>query len=183
MKKIDTKAYLERYRPQLDKAMQKLKPLREYWIRQSQRDQQILIILGAAVGLMLILLVITSAVGFKNGLKEEYTGVAQQRIDAQIVAKQYKDLSQITPNDFSTVNSEKVKGDATQILGVKDADVILADNTLSIKATNVKFESVMLFLDQLRKSYGLFPEKLKITRLSQSGYVAFSTSFRNVEQQ
>lgn len=181
--KINLNDYLDKYRPQLDKAMQRLQPLKDYWFRMPKRDQQVLMIVGVVVGIMLIILIISSAIGFKNDLKADYTSIAQQRIDAQIIAKQYKDLSQITPNDFSNVNSDRVKGDAIQVLGTKDAEVIFADNNLTIKASNVKFESVMLFLDQLRKSYGLFPNKLKITRLAQPGFVAFTTSFNDVEQQ
>ena len=160
-----------------------MKPVRDYWLRLSQRDQQVLIIVGAIVVLMMIILVISSAISFKNSLKADYTMLSARRMDSQLIAKQYKDLSQITPNDFSSVNSDRIKGDAQQILDTKDSEIIFADNTLSIKAANVKFESLMLFLDQLRKSYGLFPAKLKITRLGSAGYVAFNATFNDVEQQ
>lgn len=187
MKKLNFSAvfskYLEKYRPQLDTLILRAKPLKDYWLRQSQRDQQILIVIGLVLVLMFVALIISSAIGFKNGLKTEYTMMSGQRIDAQLIARQYKELSQVTPNDFSTPNSDRVKGDAAQILETKDAEIIFADNTLNIKVANAKFESVMLFLDQLRKSYGLFPNKLKINRLPQSGYVSFNASFNNVEPQ
>lgn len=181
--KLDAKTYLEKYKPQIEKLQKQLKPLKDYWLGMSQRDQQVLMVVGSVVGLMLIMLIISSGIGFKNSLKDDYTLMAQQRIDAQIIAKQYKELSNITPNDFSSVNSDRIKGDALQVMGIKDAEVLFADNNLTIKVTSTKFDSVMLFLDQLRKSYGLFPNKLKITRLAQSGYVTFSASFNHVEQE
>ncbi|MBP9743562.1 MAG: type II secretion system protein M [Burkholderiales bacterium] len=174
---------IEKYKPQLDKLAQYLAPVKDYWKRQTQRDQQILLIVAALIGAMLVLFIISSAIDFKNDLKTEYTLMAQQRMDAQIIAKQYKELSQITPNDFNSVNSEKIKGDAKQVLGEGNTEVIFADNILTVKKQNVKFDAVVQFLDQLRKSYGLFPDKLNITRSSQVGYVAFSVSFNNVEQQ
>jgi type II secretory pathway component PulM len=175
--------YTDKYQPQIDSFILRLKPIKDYWLRLSGRDQQVLMIAGSIIALMFVVLIISSAIGIKNSLKINYTTIAEQRIDAQIIAQQYKDLSQTTPNDFSSVNSDRIKGDATQILDVKDAEIIFSDNTLSVKVGNAKFEKVMQFLDQLRKSYGLFPNTLTITRLSQPGYVALNVSFNNVEQQ
>ena len=181
--KLDLSIYLDKYQPQLEKLQNQLAPIKAYWQRLTGRDQQILIIAGVFLGILLVAFIISSAIGFTNSLKSDYTTISQQRIDAQIIARQFKDLSLTTPNDFSSVNSERVKGDAAQTLAIKDTDVIIADNTLTVKANNVKFEAAMSFLDQLRRSYGLFPDKLKITRLSQSGYVALSVSFNNIDQQ
>ena len=176
------KAYLDKFKPILSTLAQYLTPLKDYWLRLSQRDQQVLIVVGVISGLMLIALAINSAIDFKNQWQEEHLIVAQQRADAQFISKQFKDISQITPNDFSDVKSDRIKGDAKQVLEIDNTEVILADNNLTIKANNVKFEAVMQFLEQLRNSYGLFPDKLKITRVSQSGYVEFSVNFKNVEQ-
>ena len=180
---LNISKYIDKYRPQINALLLRLKPIKDYWLRLSGRDQQVLMIVGALIAMMLIGLLISSAISFNNSLKADYAMLSAQRMDSQLIAKQYKDLSQITPNDFSSVNSDRIKGDAQQILDSKDSEIIFADNTLSVGATNVKFESLMLFLDQLRKSYGLFPAKLKITRLGSSGYVAFNATFNNVEQQ
>ncbi len=172
-----------KYRPQIDALILRLQPLKDYWVKLSGRDQQILIGAGALVALMFIVLIISSALQFNTNLQNDRSILVEQKIDSEIIANQYKDLSDTTPNDFSTVNSDRIKGDATQILDVKDAEIILADNNLNITAKNAKFDKIMQFLDQLRKSYGLFPSTLTITRASQPGYANFKVGFTNVEQQ
>ncbi|MDQ5920945.1 MAG: hypothetical protein QG673_1001 [Pseudomonadota bacterium] len=176
-----TAKYKDKYEPQLKHLLSYLEPVKAYWDRQTQRDQQILIGVAAITGVMLVILIISMAVGFKNNLKSDYTLMAEQRIDAQIIAKQYKDLLHTTPNDFSSVNSDRIKGDAKQIMQ-GEAEVIFADNTLTVKQQNVKFDLAVQFLDQLRRSYGLFPDRLRITRAAQAGYVTLSVSFSDVEQ-
>lgn len=178
-----TNKYVERYRPQIDNLILRLKPLKDYWMRSSGRDQKILTAVGAIILIMMITLIISSALQFRTNLANDYNIMAMQKIDSEIIANQYKNLSQTTPNDFSNVNSDRIKGDASQILDVKDSEIIIADNSLSVKATKVKFEKIMQFLDQLRKSYGLFPAKLTITRGPQSGYADFKVTFSNLEQQ
>ena len=174
--------FKDKYQPQVDALSLRMQPLREYWKRLSEREQQILALGGVFLVLMFLFSIISMGLDFKDGLKQKSMQLERYQIDAQIFAKQYKNVSQINPNDFSSVNTERVKNDAIGILEVKNPDVILADNTLTIKVDNTKFESVVAFLDQLRKSYGLFPAKLKITRLAQSGYVSFSATFTSVEQ-
>ena len=185
--KFKFRPYLEavhkKIQPQLDNLLLRLQPVREYWKRLTERDQQILLLGGMVLALLLIFSVISAAIDYRQQVKGSYLQLERYRIDAQLIASNYKELANLTPNDFSSVNTDRIKGDSSQIMEVTDADVVLADNTLTVKANNVKFEAAMNFLDQLRKSYGLFPEKLKITRLSQSGYVAFSATFTNVEQQ
>ena len=173
---------IDRYQPLIDNLMLRLRPLKDYWIRSSARDQQILMGVGAIIALMLISLIISSALQFRVNLENNYNIMAAQRIDSEVIASQYRDLSQTTPNDFSSVNSERIKGDAAQILDVKDAEIIIADNTLSVKAKNARFEKILQFLDQLRKNYGLFPSTLTITRGTQAGYADFKVSFSDVEQ-
>ena len=175
--------YLKKYRPQIDALVLRLQPIREYWVKLSGRDQQVLIGAGALVVLMFIIFTISSALQFSNSLQNDYSNLLEQKIDSEIIASQFKSLSDTTPNDFSTANSDRVKGDATQILDVKDAEIILSNNNLNITAKNAKFEKIMQFLDQLRKSYGLFPSTLTITRTSQSGYANFKAGFTSVEQE
>lgn len=172
----------EKYQPQFDKLVTQLQPVKEYWKRLSERDQQILIIGGIFLILFTIFSIISMALSYRENLSDSYRQLGKYKIEAEVIASSYKSLANIMPNDFSSVNSDRIREDAIQILETKDADIVLADNILTIKANNVKFEATMLFLDQLRKSYGLFPSKLKITRMSQSGYVTFSVTFINVEQ-
>ena len=175
--------YLEKYRPQIDALILRLQPLKEYWLKLSGRDQQILIGAGTIIALMFIFLIISSATQFSTNLQNQHTILIEQKIDSEIIANQYKDLSETTPNDFSTVNSDRIKGDATQILDIQDAEIILSDNNLNITAKKAQFEKIMQFLEQLRKNYGLFPSTLTITRGSEPGYASFNVGFTSVEQQ
>lgn len=153
------------------------KPLIEYWLRLSSREQNLLMGAGIIIVATLIFSILSSVVALEQNLRQEYVQSQQYRLDAETMAKQYKNLNSITSNDFSSVNGDKIKGDVSQALNVKNADVLISNNTLTINVANAKFGDVILLLDQLRKSYGLFPDKLKITRLSQSGFVAFTASF------
>ncbi len=172
----------ERYKPQINDLILRLQPLKEYWKQRSEREQQILIIGSIFIVIFIFFSIIGMALDYRNNLRESYHELQRYKIEAEVIAAGNKALANTTPNDFSSVNSDRIKADAAQIMDIKDADIILADNILTVKANNVKFEATMLFLDQLRKSYGLFPSKLVISRLSQSGYVALNVTFTNVEQ-
>lgn len=171
----------KKLQPQIDQLIVRLQPLNEYWKRQTERDQQILMGVGVIMVLMILAYIISSAMAYKDELQSKVIVLERYKIYSEVYARQFKDLSRVTPNDFSTVSSERIKNDATSVLGVTEPTVLLSDGTLTVKADNVKFDSVVDFLDQLRKSYGLFPDSLKVTRMSNSGYVSFSVTFINVE--
>ncbi len=173
--------FKNRFQPQIDQLILRLQPISDYWKRQTERDQQILIVVGVLIILMCMAYVVSGAIQYRNDLQQKVVLYERYKIYSEIYARQYKDLTHITPNDFSTVSSERIKNDAKTVLGIKNTTVLLSDGTLTIKADNVKFEVLMEFLDQLRKSYGLFPNSLKITRVI-SGYVSFNVVFNNVEQ-
>jgi type II secretory pathway component PulM len=162
---------------QLSGIQARLQPVLAYYTRLSERERHLLMIGGALIGLMLAFSLISSAINLQTSLQEQYLKTEQYRLDAKVMAKQYKGLSQITNNEFSQVSRDRIKGDMKEVLDISDPQVILADDNLKIDVPNASFESVMLFLDQLRKSYGLFPTTLNITRLTQSGYVAISATF------
>ena len=64
-----------------------------------------------------------------------------------------------------------------QILKVKDPNISVDSGVLTISAQNVTFNDVTLFMEQLRNSYALFPQKLTITRSVTSGYVTLNATF------
>lgn len=160
---------------------ERLKPLKAYWITLSSREQKLLMSGGIVLVVVIAFMGITSAIELQSDLQKQYLKNAQYHFNAEVMSKEYRDLISITSNDFSSVNSEKIKGDVNNALGNVTFDVILSDNTLIINVAEAPFENSLLLLDQLRRSYGLFPIKLKMTRLSKSGFVAFSASF-NVEK-
>jgi type II secretory pathway component PulM len=165
----------------LDNLQERLNNVVAYWMRLSSREQQLLGISSILIVLFIIFSIIGSAIDLSNNLEKNYIQYEWYQLNAQSMAKEYKQLNQITSNELSQVTREKVKEDIIQVLDVKNPDVIIADNMITINIANAKFELVILLLEQLRKSYGLFPTKLKFTRLLQSGFIAFNGTFK-VEQ-
>lgn len=160
----------------------RLKPLENYYMSKTEREKQILLIGGVCLVLTFVYLMISSVVSFGNDLEASYNTIQNYRADADDLVRRYKYISKLTPNEFSTVSVDRVKGDVTQVLDTKNPDVQIIDSTLTIKVSKAKFTNVIELLNQLRKSYGMYPDKLKITRLSDSGFVAFNVSFYNVNK-
>lgn len=161
--------------------IERLKPVKDYWLTLSPREQRLIMGGGIILAAAIAIIGINYAIELRSDLQKQYLRNAQYHFDAEVMAKEYRDLVKTTSNDFSSVNSERIKGDVNNALGNVPFDVILSDNTLTINVAEAPFENALLLLDQLRRSYGLFPIKLKMTRLSKSGFVAFSASF-NVEK-
>lgn len=162
-------------------AINKLLPLIDsttnYWKHLSEREQWIIKIGGGIITITLIFLIISSAIDFKNNLANTVTTNNAMLANTKTLANQLKDLRENSPNNFTTVAADKIKDDVKQIFAIKNPNIAFADKILTIQIPEVKFELVMLFLDQLRKSYGIYPTQLKITRSSQSGFVNFSATF------
>lgn len=165
----------------LDIVLEKSKPYirdaKNYWIKLSEREQWIVKGGGAALVLMFLFLIASSMFGLEGALKNSIRKNSVDLANAKILNLKMQDLSSITANEFTSVSSEKIKGDVTQLFAIKSPDVVLNDDTLIITISGTKFDLVMLFLDQLRKSYGIFPDKMKIYRGSQSGLVDFYATF------
>ena len=155
----------------------KLEPIKEYWLRLSQRDQQILIIVFVISLIVAVYMLFNNAINYRNKLIKELENSRLQYEESISISKDYKKFSKIIPNDFSTPNSDVIKQDAQQVLLARDAEVTITDGILNVKSSEVKFDNVVSFLDQLRRGYGLFPVKMKITRLSVTGYVAISIDY------
>ena len=169
--------YIEEIRTLYSKFKKQLEPLKEYWLRLSQRDQQILIIILIMLILTIVYFMIYGAVAYRDKLTKESILNQQQYEESVILAREYKYIKRISVLDYHTPNSDIIKQDVMQILDVKDADVTVTDNILNIKANNVSFDNVILFLEQLRKEYGMFPMSLKISKLPVSGEVALNISY------
>jgi len=160
----------------------RLKPVENYYLSKTERERQILIVGGACLLLAIVYLMISSIVGIGSDVESSYNTIQSYRADANDLIKRYKYISKLSPNEFSTVNVDRIKGDISQALDVKTPDVQIIDSTLTVKVSKAKFSNVMELFNQLRKSYGIYPDKLKITRLSDSGFVAFNVSFYNVSK-
>ncbi len=161
---------------------QQIKPLLAYWTRMTQREQQLVTISLVLVVIFVSFSILNWTMSLRDNLSDQFNITQVNKLQADILSKQFKELSQISTNEFSQASSDRVRGDVSQILEVKEPNVVTVGDTLSVSVDSSKFISIMLFLDQMRNSYGLFPKKLRITRLSQSGYASFTASF-TVEQQ
>ncbi len=174
---MNTKFDLNTIKEMYAELKKRLEPLKEYWLRLSQRDQQILTVVFILSVIVLIYTLFNSALMYRNKLIAEVEQSKLQYEESINIIRDYKRFNRTIPNDFSTPNTDVIKTDAEQILAEKDVEVTLIDSVLNIKSNNVEFDNVISFLEQLRKSYGLFPIKLKITRLPVSGFVAVSIDY------
>lgn len=165
----------------IEKVLPYLKVIKDYWLKLSEREQLIVKFGAVSLGLMFLFLIASSMFRLEDNLKESIRINSTNLGNAKILNLQVQDLSTMTANEFTSVTAEKIKDDITQLFSVKAPDVAINDNTLIINIPGVKFDLVMLFLDQMRKSYGIFPDKLKIYRANQSGLVDFYVTF-NVER-
>ncbi len=161
----------------LKEANIRLKPVYAYWEKLSDREKQLVTILGGVIGLFILVSIFSSAISFRKALEARDMQLERYKMEALVMYKEYRDLSSISANQFSSANADQIKADISEVLDVKNPNVVVQDNVLSIDVDNADFKSIMLFLDQMRNSYGLFPDKLKITRLSKSGYASFSVTF------
>lgn len=161
----------------IEKVLPYLKDAKDYWLKLSEREQLIVKFGGISLGLMFLFLIASQMFSLEDNLQESIRINSTNLGNAKILNLQIQDLSTITANEFTSVTAEKIKDDITQLFSIKTPDVALNDNTLIINIPGVRFDLVMLFLDQMRKSYGIFPDKLKIYRANQSGLVDFYVTF------
>jgi|GEM_PF-6297920 len=155
----------------------RVKPVVEYYHRLNEREKQIVFFGGILVILVFFYFLISAAYAFQSGLQKEYMVVQTYQADVQYLSKLYKDINNLTPNEFSPVSVDTIKGDLESITENKP-EVEQIGNTLTINISQVKFSDIMDVLNQFRKSYGIFPDNVRITRLSEAGYVSFSASFK-----
>jgi len=155
---------------------EKLQPLVERWKTLSLREKRLLGGLVAICLAVFIFSVVSGAIAWAGSLEARYDKLQQIKLTSEYLKKEYSDLGMITANQFNEVSLPRIEGDVKQTLRVDNANILLQDNLLVIKANNVLFDSVILLLDQFRKSYGIYPSKLKITQTG-ARYVDLNVTF------
>lgn len=154
------------------------KPLITKWGKLTPREKGLLVTLVGVCALFILVSIIGSFIGIAGSISKQHTTLQSYQMEAKGLNYEYQQLSKMVPNQFTDVTKTKIAQDMTQILGVKDPNITITNGELTVKADSASFESVALFLEQLRKSYGLFPEKLIVTRLAtSSGYVSLNATF------
>ncbi len=154
----------------------KMRPLIDRWTKFTPREKQLLLVIGGVFSFFIVYSVIGSFIDLTNSVYNKYYTLQNYKAGSQILKTEFTDLSQVYANTYSDVSVSRIQGDVSQALSIPTPSVTIQDSLLTIKADNVLFEPVILLLEQLRKSYGIFPNKLKITQ-SKSGYVTFNATF------
>jgi type II secretory pathway component PulM len=181
--KITTKAFTAiktspRLQPVFYAIKEKIPLVQEFWAKLTEREKLLVGVMGAGVVTFILVSCLSAAITLVGNLQLTATELKADNIQARSMSKIYNSLLKISGNEFSQVKLSRVKEDITQILNNKNPDAIMQDNILTIKVDNVIFESSILFVDQMRKSYGLFPETLVIMTAFNPGYVNFKATFR-----
>ncbi|MCC2625658.1 MAG: hypothetical protein K0R14_1531 [Burkholderiales bacterium] len=158
------------------------KPVVAYYQRLNEREKQIVFFGGILVILMAFYLLISAAYSFQSRLEKEYMVIQTFRADVEYLSKLYKDINNLTPNEFSPVSADTIKGDLASISTDTPPNVEQIGDTIAITISQAKFSDVMDTLNQMRKSYGIFPEKVKMVRLSESGYISCRILFKVATQ-
>lgn len=154
-----------------------IKILKDRWTQLLPRERLMLIIMGVFLVVALLFYTVTGLISYKQKLLRDVDGLNQFMLYAEQSKTTFKKLSKIDANKITTPTIDQIKSDIKQILQIDNPDVNLQDGQLVVNIPNAKFSDVMTFLDQLRRSYGLFPEQLNIVRQSKSGYVSFNATF------
>ncbi len=151
--------------------------IQNYYFELSYREKFLINALGIVFAIFFIFSIGSGIVNFTSAINTNYALLKQYQTDAIILKNQYDSINAASGNQFNEVKLERIKADATSILRIEQPSINLENDTLSVNIDNATFENVILFLDQMRTSYGLFPQKLKITSLASSGSVAFLATF------
>ena len=146
------------------------------WIQFSTREKQLLIVSFVVIGIFIFISIIDASVGFLHNINQRYIVLQNSTSVAQALKVEYKTLLTINNNEFNTVDLAKIQGDVKNALNIDNSEITFQDNMLIIVAKNVSLQATILLLEQLRKSYGIFPDKVKFIKTSPS-YVNLNATF------
>ncbi len=182
MKKLKQNVHKSITHPMIVKIIEQVsartKPIVVYYQHLNEREKQIVFFGGIIAILFVFYLLITGAYSFQSRLEKEYMVIQTYRADVEYLSKLYKDINSITPNEFSPVTADAIKGDLASISPDNAPNIEQIGDTIAITISQAKFSDVMDAINQLRKSYGIFPEKVKMVRLSESGYISCRILFK-----
>lgn len=160
----------------LNKIIVYLNPIIIYWKNLNERERKLISLAGILLSLIITFFIISGLIAWKNNLIIEFNNKQKYLLEADLIYKQYKDVIQTSSNEFSSVKTEQIKSDITNLLDNKTSNITLENDNLFINVDSAKFDSIMLLLDQFRKTYGIFPDTLKITKISPE-YASLNMSF------
>lgn len=157
----------------------RLAPVMVYWKSITPRERVLVISLGGVIVLAFMVYLVTGAMDLRNGLTKDYASLLRYQSSINNMVTTYTLVKNTVPNEFDTVNVDKINSQTTKILDIKlPVQTTLEGNTLTIKVSEVRFDLLLQLLDHLRRTYGIFPTLAEITRLTTSGKVSFYISFK-----
>jgi type II secretory pathway component PulM len=149
-----------------------LKILIAKWNQLQPREQKLVGGLGVCLILTMLFLMVTGLIAYKARVD-----MAVKNLNSFVIFSKQAALKSVEANTFTSVSSDQIKGDVTQVLQTKDPDILIQDGQMTITVPNAQFSQVMTLLDQMRRSYAIFPSQLNITKQSRAGYVSFNATF------
>lgn len=146
--------------------------LKTYYFKLSKREQSFLFAALVFIIFILFIIIILSMIKIKNNFDNDIVNNKKLLLEVNNLASSYKQITLLMPNTYTEPTNEKISADINDVLHIKNADIRVDNQVVTINIDNVEFNLLIIFLDEMRKSYGLFPSKLKIAKQSKSGFVA-----------
>lgn len=149
----------------------------ERWNQLQPREQKMVGGLGICLAITLLFMIITGVVAYKARMDMALKNLNSFVVFSRQAALNYKTIKGVEANSFTSVSTDQIKGDVSQVLQVKDPDILIQDGQMTISVPNAQFSQVVTLIDQLRRSYAIFPSQLTITKQTRAGYVSFNATF------
>ena len=173
MKKILIKQFdglKSKFQPQINQ-------LKNKWSQLQEREKLLVAIMVACLGFTIVYFSVDAIVRYKKSLRSQVVSLNEFVLYANQSADSFKYLSKLEAKSITTPSLEQIKSDVTQVTAIENPGVNLQDGQLCITIQELQFNQAMALLDQLRRSYGLFPSQLTMNRQAKDGYVSFSAMF------
>lgn len=139
----------------------------------SYREKIIVASMGILIVCYIIFVSISSIIKYRNNLQNTVNNLNTISVSVDQIANRYKSLKNIQPNTTNKIELNNLKQEIKTALQVNNVDVDVQDNQITISGSLVSFEKVILLMEQLKKSYNVFPDKASFVK-AKSGMVSFS---------
>lgn len=139
----------------------------------SYREKIIVAGMGILIVCYLIFVSISSIITYRNNLQNTVNNLNTISVSVDQIANRYKSLKNIQPNTTNKIELNNLKQEIKTALQVNNVDVDVQDNQITISGSMVSFEKVILLMEQLKKSYNVFPDKASFVK-AKSGMISFS---------
>ncbi len=159
-----------KFKPQINNLTNK-------WNQLQDRERILVGLMVASLVCSLLYISVDSIVKYKASLQREVVSLNEFVLYANQASVEFKNLSKLEAKSSMPPSVAQVESDVIQITSIEHPSVNLQDGQLAINIPEVQFNQVMMLLDQLRRSYGLFPDQLTIARKDKDGIVSLSALF------